>query len=213
VSTVSDSPTRRAALPTSRGRQTRAAIDAAARTVIARKGILATTVADIAAEAGRSTASFYNYYDSKEAMVREWALRFRDEVSERSKPITQHGLSTRERTYQSAAAHWHTYKHRLAEMISVSQLAMVNDDFARYWTEICAIPISFITETVRRAQAEGYCAGDDPQLVAVAIVAMLNQFCYLQLTGSTSGDTPDDDACIATLANIFYRAVYYEEDR
>jgi AcrR family transcriptional regulator len=78
VSTVSEQSTRRAQLPTDRGRRTQAAIDAAARTVIARKGILAATIADIAAEAGRSTASFYNYYDSKEAMVREWALRFRD---------------------------------------------------------------------------------------------------------------------------------------
>ena len=65
-------------LPTLRGRQTQAAIDAAARAVVVRKGILATTISDIAAEAGRSTASFYNYYDSKEAMVREWAVRFRD---------------------------------------------------------------------------------------------------------------------------------------
>ncbi len=211
MSTVSDSPTRRAALPTTRGRQTQAAIDTAARTVIARKGILTTTVADIASEAGRSTASFYNYYDSKEAMVREWALRFRDEVGERSKPVTQHGLSTRERAYQSAAAHWHTYKHRLAEMISVSQLAMVNDDFAQYWSEICAIPTSFITEMVRRAQSDGYCADDDPQLIAVAIVAMLNQFCYLQLTSTPSGAEPDDDACIGTLANIFYRAIYHKE--
>ena len=62
-------------LPTLRGRQTQAAIDAAARAVIARKGILATTISDNAAEAGKSTASFYNYYDSKEAMVREWAVR------------------------------------------------------------------------------------------------------------------------------------------
>ncbi len=211
MSTVSDSPSRRAPLPTNRGRQTQAAIDAAARTVIARKGIFATTIADITTEAGRSTASFYNYYDSKEAMVREWALRFRDEVGERAKPATQQGLSARERTYQSAAAHWHTYKHRLAEMVGVSQLAMVNEDFAQYWAEICAIPTSFITETVRRAQAGGYCAGDDPRLIAMAIVAMLNQFCYLQLTGPASAEPPDDDACIATLANIFYRAIYYKE--
>ena len=56
-------------LPTLRGRQTQAAIDAAARVVIARKGFLATTISDIAAEAGKSTASFYNYYDSKESMA------------------------------------------------------------------------------------------------------------------------------------------------
>jgi AcrR family transcriptional regulator len=215
VPTVSEQPTRRTRLPTNRGRRTQAAIDAAARTVIARKGILATTIADIAAEAGRSTASFYNYYDSKEAMVREWALRFRDEVNQRALPVIRHGLSDRERAQQAAAAHWHTYRNRLAEMISVSQLAMINDDFAQYWVDICAIPTSFITEMVRRAQAQGYCAGDDPQLIAMAIVAMLNQFCYLQLagTGSSPAAAPDDQACINTLANIFYRAIYYKEVR
>ena len=111
-------------LPTLRGRQTQAAIDAAARAVIARKGILATTISDIAAEAGRSTASFYNYYDSKEAMVREWAVRFRDEARERSRAAAEPGLTNWERSYEAAAAHWHTYRNRLAEIISVSQLAM-----------------------------------------------------------------------------------------
>ena len=86
-------------LPTHRGRRTQAAIDMAARTVIARKGILATTIADIAAEAGRSAASFYNYYDSKEAMVRQWALRFRDEANQRALTMTRHGLSYRERGF------------------------------------------------------------------------------------------------------------------
>ena len=215
MSTVFEQPDRRTQLPTNRGRRTQAAIDAAARAVIARKGILATTIADIAAEAGRSTASFYNYYDSKEAMVREWALRFRNEANQRAQTVTRHGLSNRERAHEAAAAHWHTYRNRLAEMVSVSQLAMVNEDFAQYWAEICAFPISFITETVRRAQAEGYCAGDDPDLIAVAIVAMLNEFCYLQLSGARpnmAGD-PDDQACIDTLANIFFRTIYYQEVR
>ncbi|ABK65212.1 TetR family transcriptional regulator [Mycobacterium avium subsp. hominissuis] len=206
-----DRPGRPAALPTHRGRRTRAAIDMAARTVIARKGVLATTIADIAAEAGRSAASFYNYYDSKEAMVRQWALRFRDEANQRARSATRHGLSDRDRAYTAAAAHWHTYRNRLAEVISVSQLAMVNDDFARYWAEICAIPISFIAESVRRAQARGYCRDDDPQLIAEAIVAMFNQFCYIQLGSARSGE-PDDQACIRTLANIYYRAIYGREE-
>lgn len=197
-------------LPTHRGRRTQAAIDAAARKVIARKGILATTIADIAAEAGRSAASFYNYYDSKEAMVRQWALRFRDEAGQRAVSVTQHGLSERDRAHQAAAAHWHTYRHRLAEVISISQLAMVSDDFAEHWAQMCSIPVSFIAESVRRAQAQGYCPDDDPQLMAEAIVAMFNQFCYLQLTRSTE---PDDQACIQTLANIYYRAIYSEEGR
>jgi AcrR family transcriptional regulator len=147
VSTAAE-PADRPEFPTHRGRRTQAAIDMAARTVIARKGILATSIADIAAEAGRSAASFYNYYDSKEAMVRQWALRFRDEANQRARSVTGHGLSNRERAYEAAAAHWHTYRNRLAEVISVSQLAMVSDDFAQYWAEICSVPISFISDTV-----------------------------------------------------------------
>jgi AcrR family transcriptional regulator len=210
VSIAADSTDRPAQFPTHRGRRTQAAIDAGARKVIARKGILATTIADIAAESGRSAASFYNYYDSKEAMVRQWALGFRDEANERARSVTGHGLSNRQRAHQAAAAHWHTYRNRLAEVISVSQLAMVNDDFARYWDEICEVPIAFIAETVRRGQTEGYCQGDDPRLLAEAIVAMFNQFCYIQLSRAGS-DELDDQACIQTLANIYYRTIYVKE--
>ena len=196
-------------LPTIRGRQTQAAIDASARAVIARKGILATTISDIAAEAGRSTASFYNYYDSKEAMVREWAVRFRDEARDRSLAATDSTLSNRERVHGAAAAHWTTYRHRLAEMIAVSQLAMVSDDFAQYWAEICELPIRLITTIVKQAQRQGFCTDDDPHLIAVALVSMLNQFCYTQLSGD-GAKTADDDVCITTLANIFYRTIYCE---
>lgn len=202
--------TARVELPTARGRQTQAAIDAAARTVIARKGILATTIADIAAEAGRSTASYYNYYDSKEAMVREWAVRFRDEARERAMAAAEPGLTDAERAHAAAAAHWNTYRHRLAEIIAVSQLATVSDDFAQYWADICELPITLITKMVQQAQREGCCAGDDAHLIAVALVSMLNQFCYTQLSG-TGAQTADDAACIATLAAIFHRTIYHKE--
>ena len=203
--------TPREQLPTLRGRQTQAAIDAAARVVIARKGILATTISDIAVEAGRSTASFYNYYDSKEAMVREWAVRFRDEARERSLAAAKPGLTNWERSYEAAAAHWNTYRNRLAEIISVSQLAMISDDFAGYWNDICSLPIGLITDMVKYAQRQGFCEKDDPHLVAVAMVSMLNQFCYAQLSGDTDTEAVDDEACITTLANIFYRTIYYKE--
>ncbi|WP_234821506.1 TetR/AcrR family transcriptional regulator [Mycolicibacter virginiensis] len=182
MSTSPEQSGHRDPLPTHRGRRTQAAIDSAARAVIARKGVLAATIADIAAEAGRSAASFYNYYDSKEAMVAEWALRFRDEAAERASSVVRHGLTNRERIEQATAAHWHTYRNRLAEMVGVSQLAMVNDDFARYWAEICAVPVGHITETVKR------------------------------LATPRDDGGPDDASCIRTLANVFYRAIYTEEN-
>ena len=113
------------------------------------------------------------------------------------------------RSHAAAAAHWNTYRHRLAEIIAVSQLAMVNDDFARYWSEICELPITLVTEMVKQAQRQGFCTDDDAHLIAVALVAMLNQFCYIQLSGS-GAQTADDTACIATLAAIFHRTIYHE---
>ena len=86
-----------------------------------------------------------------------------------SRAAAKPGLTNRERA-EAAAAHWHTYRHRLAEIISVSQLAMVNDDFAEYWDDICSLPIGLITQMVEHAQRQGFCEGDDPQLVAVAMV-------------------------------------------
>jgi hypothetical protein len=87
---------------------------------------------------------------------------------------------------------------------------MVNDDFAQYWADICELPISLVTAMVKHAQQQGFCADDDPHLVAVALVSMLNQFCYVQLSGD-GASTADDEACIKTLADVFYRTIYFEE--
>ena len=92
------------------------------------------------------------------------------------------------------------------------KVAMISDDFAGYWAEICSLPIELITHMVKQAQRQGFCAReDDPHLMAVAMVSMLNQFCYTQLSGGTSTATVDDTACITTLANFFYRTIYHKE--
>lgn len=199
--------------PTVRGRKTLAAIEAAARRIIARKGFLAMTVADIAQEAGRSPASFYNYYDSKEDLLAHWADDFRAEAKARAVVAYKHGIPHRERVMESARAHWETYRERFAEMVGVFQLAMINDEFARHWRELCDEAVGSIAESVRRAQSEGYCPGADPKLTATAIVSMLNQFCYDVLAGAGEDADIDDEAAVRTLAEIWYRAIYWRADQ
>jgi AcrR family transcriptional regulator len=53
-----------------RRHRTRAALVAAARAVMARKGVEATTIADITEEADVGFGTFYNYFESKDEIVR-----------------------------------------------------------------------------------------------------------------------------------------------
>jgi len=198
-----------AARPTRRGRETLEAIDAAARKVIAQKGFLKMTVADIVKEAGKSPASFYNYYDSREALLEHWAREFQEEARERLRAAERSvGKDPRERVEVAARAHWETYRARLAEMVGVFQLAMINDDFARVWDEICAEAEGRIAHGVEVAQERGYCPGVDARLTARAIVSMLNMFCYENLANGRAAEV-DDDACVATLADAWFHAIYW----
>lgn len=193
--------------PTRRGRATQKAIDEAARKVISEKGFLAMTVADITAEAGKSPGSFYNYYDSKEALLEAWARRFQSEARRRVE-LGSAGGTPRDRVEAAARGHWDTYREHLAEMIGVYQLSMINVDFAAVWHELTQEAVDNIAHGVRRAQAQGYCPGIDPVLTARAIVSLLNQFCYDNLANGREAEV-DDEACVATLTDIWYRAVFW----
>lgn len=196
--------------PTKRGRETLEAIETAARTVIADKGFLKMTVADIVREAGKSPASFYNYYDSKEALLEHWAREFQVEARRRvDERVHAPSADARAQVVAAVRAHWETYRARLAEMVGVFQLAMINDDFARVWDELCGDLVETIARAVTRAQDDGYCPTADPGLTARAIVSMLNMFCYDNLANGRSA-TADDEACIATLADAWYHTVYWK---
>jgi AcrR family transcriptional regulator len=143
-------------------------------------------------------------------MVREWVQRFLADARAGREAAGRPGMTNFERSYEAAATYLHTYRSKLPEIVSVTQLAMVNDDFASYWTDLCSLPIELIMAMVKRAQRDGYCQGDDPKLVAIALLSMLNGFCYYQFSGDGRADAVDEKACINTLANVFYRAIYHE---
>ena len=67
---------------TRKGRQTDEAFREAARLVFARDGYLNAKISDIAAAAGRSVASFYNYYDTKADLLIALAEEFHAEATQ-----------------------------------------------------------------------------------------------------------------------------------
>ena len=75
---------RRLAMPvetlTAKGRQTREAIEQAARKLFAERGFHGTTLADITSAAGKSPAVFYRYFDDKEDLLAALAESFLHDV-------------------------------------------------------------------------------------------------------------------------------------
>ena len=69
-------------MKTRKGRQTDEAFREAARLVFARDGYLNAKISDIAAAAGRSVASFYNYYDTKADLLIALAEEFHAEATQ-----------------------------------------------------------------------------------------------------------------------------------
>jgi AcrR family transcriptional regulator len=168
----------------SRGRKGRATDEAfreAARVVFAREGYLNAKISDIAAEAGRSVASFYNYYDTKADLLIALAEEFHAEATQMAILPYRSGLSREDALREAVAGFWRTYAKRRGELIGIFQAAMLEGEFRDRWLTMRAEAITRITAEIRRAQADGYCPGVDPVLTASALSAMLEHFCYIWL--------------------------------
>ena len=182
----------RAEKATRKGRQTDEAFREAARLVFARDGYLNAKISDIAAAAGRSVASFYNYYDTKADLLIALAEEFHAEASQLAALPYRAGLSGEEALREAVAGFWRTYAKRRGELIGIFQAAMVEGRFRDRWLELRGEAITRIATAVRKAQADGYCPGVDPVMTASALSAMLEHFCYIWVGQGGEKDVPFD---------------------
>ncbi|MFY9888898.1 MAG: TetR/AcrR family transcriptional regulator [Streptosporangiaceae bacterium] len=195
---------------TRKGRETDEAFRDAARAVFARDGYLNAKISDIAAAAGRSVASFYNYYDTKADLLIALAEEFHAEATAMAVLPYRAGLSDEDALREAVAGFWRTYARRRGELIGIFQAAMVEGRFRDRWLELRLEGVSRIAAQVRRAQADGYCPGVDPVLTASALSAMLEHFCYIWLgQGGEKGVPLDDALAVDALATIWVRSVYW----
>ena len=104
-----------------KGRETDEAFRQAARHVFAREGYLNAKISDIAAEAGRSVASFYNYYDTKADLLIALAEEFHAEATQMAALPYRSGLTREEALRQAVAGFWRTYAKRRGELIVVAR--------------------------------------------------------------------------------------------
>jgi AcrR family transcriptional regulator len=198
---------------TRKGRVTDEAFKDAARLVFARDGYLNAKISDIAEAAGRSAASFYNYYDTKADLLIALAEEFHLEATSLAVLPFQVGLAGEEALREVVAGFWRTYAKRRGELIGIFQAAMVEGRFRDRWLELRGEAITRIAAEVRAAQAQGYCPGVDPVMMASALSAMLEHFCYIWLGQGGEKDVPfDDERALDAVATIWAKAVYWRPE-
>lgn len=199
---------------TAKGRATKEAFHRAGRTLFARSGYPNVTIADIAAEAGKSLGSFYNYFDSKEDLLVELAAGFDTQLQQVTSEPFRAGLPPEQALENAIRAFWQTFSERRGEITAVFQAAMADEDFADRWLDIRANGIRTIGRGIREAQAQGFCPGLDPLVAASALSSMIEHFCYVWQ--SQGGDrvraTVDEEAAVETLTQLWFHAVYWRPD-
>jgi AcrR family transcriptional regulator len=197
-----------------KGARTATAFREAARRQFAEHGYLNTKVEDIAREAGRSPASFYNYFDSKADVLADIARDFHADTRRQISVPYRTGQSPREAVTEAITIFWSSYRDRLGTLSGVFQASMVDPEFLEQWRTIRADAIAFIARGVELAQADGYCPGVDPQLTASALSSMIEHFCYVWLVqgGDAIGSALDETRAIATLADIWFHAIYWRPE-
>jgi AcrR family transcriptional regulator len=195
---------------TPKGRQTRHAIEQAARKLFAERGFHGTTLADITSAAGKSPAVFYRYYTDKEDLLAALAESFLRDI------VTPSGLSLH--LPESAAdsdfftsvvtGYWGMFKQNIGIMIAVDQLAATQRRFADVQNEFRRFGMDIVAASVRRAQQQGYGTELNPAHTAAAIALLFENFTTVFVGRSGLGLEISDSDAIATLSTIWKKTLY-----
>src|ERR1700761_4641935 len=198
---------------TSKGRQTRQAIEQAARKLFAERGFHGTTLADITSAAGKSPAVFYRYFDDKEDLLAALAESFLQDV------LTPSGLSLHlpdspddDVFFTSVVTgYWNMFKQNIGIMIAVAQLAATQQRFAAVQNEFRRFGMEFAAASVRRAQEQGYGTELNTEYTAAAIALLFENFTTV-FVGSSGpeglGLSISDEDAIATLSTVWKKTLY-----
>ncbi|MCA2240927.1 MULTISPECIES: TetR/AcrR family transcriptional regulator [Mycobacterium] len=195
---------------TAKGRQTRQALEQAARKLFAERGFHGTTLADITSAAGKSPAVFYRYFTDKEDLLAALAESFLHEV------VTPSGLSVHlpdspddDAFFTSVVTgYWNMFKQNIGIMIAVAQLAATQQRFAAVQNEFRRFGMDLVAASVRRAQDQGYGAELHPQHTAAAIALLFENFTTVFVGPSNLGIKISDKDAIATLSTIWKKTLY-----
>jgi len=195
---------------TAKGRQTREAIDTAARKLFAERGFHGTTLADITSAAGRTTAAFYRYYSDKEDLLASLAHSFLVDVVMPSGLTVHLPSSPDDQQFFTAVVtgYWNMFKQNIGIMIAVNQLTDTDPRFSDVQNEFRRFGIDLVAASVRRAQEQGYGGDLNPEHTGAAIALLFENFTVVSLRPSGLGLQISDADAISTLSTIWKKTLY-----
>ena len=198
----------RHAPPTAQGRELRARgrrtmqrlLDAGAA-VFAQKGYHAARVDDVVKRARTSHGTFYLYFGSKEDLFRALAVSVATEMAALAAefPAIVPGPDGRCALRAWLARFHDLYEERGAVIRTWTEAEMSDSEFGRIGGSLV---IEFTARIAARIRPAG--ADLDPQVAAMALVALVERTCYYRATGSLRTDR---DVLLDTLADILQRGV------
>jgi AcrR family transcriptional regulator len=193
-----------------KGRQTRQAIEQAARKLFAERGFHGTTLADITSAAGKSPAVFYRYFADKEDLLAALAESFLHETVAPSGSTIGLPDSPDDDAFFTAVVtgYWNMFKQNIGIMIAVAQLAATQPRFAAVQNEFRHFGIDIVAASVLRAQEQGYGDELDPQHTAAAIALLFENFTTVFVGTSGLGLEISDADAITTLSRIWKKTLY-----
>jgi AcrR family transcriptional regulator len=193
-----------AAVLTQRGERTRERLIQATREIFEEMGFLEARVSHITRRAAVAYGTFYTYFDSKEAVLREIADRLFTDMTEPDRPPLT-GASPADRVRRANRAYYAAYLRNAKMMAIIEQVSTFNEEFREMRRRHRAVWVGRSAHAIRRWQHDGLVdAALDPDLAARALAAMVDHTLYLRLI---QGDGDDTERLLDTLDTLTVRAL------
>jgi AcrR family transcriptional regulator len=183
--------------------ETRTALKDAARKLFVERGYLNTKVTDIAAGAGRATGSFYEHFDSKQALLQalldDMHEHAREQMTAYQHP-REHDLTDPAQLRAHLAVAWYLMKDNLPAVVALYESAMTDGQRPDQAWQMLTRDTKVLREHLEWLVEQGRPLPGEPTLVAAAMGGMLSSLAYAILRGDNSGLT--DDQVLDTLTAL-----------
>jgi AcrR family transcriptional regulator len=195
-----------------RARRTRAALLVAAWEVFAEKGYRATQPADIAARAGASVGTFYQYFRSRSDVMSTLvgsALRVQLATGDQDWHV-EDGVEGVRRMVQGYVA---GYEATASFQQAWEEATHADEELAEVRRALSAWLVSSVEAGIRRGVRHGQMTlpdGFEIAIAARALAAMLDRYCYLTFVFDPPDPPPTMEASVDTLTRVWVAALGLE---